>query len=299
MAVLGVIGGASILVLLEGVLHLLGELGELLLHGGDEQRHRCRTGGNDEVLETLGFSHRELCGEHASPRIPQEIEIVVDFEVFEEIVEFGDEERDGPESDIALLFGEMGRHSTADLVVEDDGDFIFGPEVGEGEHVIVDDAWTAMEDDQGTVFLIGEISVDLVPSLGGLTGARDDEVNLASNKALSGHGTQMGRLEGRFVEQSRGISLFYPSSGLFSFLAATRLLDNASVIRFRARWFVEGGIPLESDIHKDFMISSPRFGSWIYVWALVRRDFAVGRRREGVGCDELGLWATDARMEHI
>ena len=146
LGVLGVVGGASILVFLEDVLDLLGELGDLLLQGSDEQPHRCRTGGEDEILETLGFGHRELCGEHASPRIPQEIEIVLDFEVFEEVVEFGDEEGDGPELDVTVLFGEMGRHSAADLVVEDNGDFIFGPEVGEGEHVIVNDAWTSMED---------------------------------------------------------------------------------------------------------------------------------------------------------
>jgi len=37
--VLRIVGGTSILVFLEGVLDLLGELGELLLQRGGEQRH--------------------------------------------------------------------------------------------------------------------------------------------------------------------------------------------------------------------------------------------------------------------
>jgi len=62
-----VIGGAGILVFLESILDLLGELGDLLPQGGDEQRHRGWAGGEDEVLEPLGFGHRELCREHGSP----------------------------------------------------------------------------------------------------------------------------------------------------------------------------------------------------------------------------------------
>lgn len=144
--VLRVVGGTGILVFLEGVLDLLGKLGDFLLLRGDKQRHRCRTRGEDEVLETPGFSQSELCRELGSPRIPYEIEIFPDLEVFEEIVEFVDEELDGPKLDVTVLFGDVGRHSAADLVVENDGNFVFGPEVGKGEHIIVDNAWTPMED---------------------------------------------------------------------------------------------------------------------------------------------------------
>jgi hypothetical protein len=199
--VLWVIGGTSILVFLEGVLDLLGELGELFLLRGHEKRHRGWTGGEDDVLETLGFGHSELCREHSSPRIPQKIEIVLDFEVFEEVVEFGDEELDGPELDVTLLFGDMGRHSAADLVVEDDGDLVLGPEVGEGEHVIVNDTWTSMEDNQGSVFLVGEVTVDLVPGLGSLPGARHDEIDLAGGEAFSGHGSSRGEMVGEFANR--------------------------------------------------------------------------------------------------
>ena len=215
--VLGVVGCSGILVFLEDVLDLLGELGDLLLQGGDKQRHGCRTGGDDEVLETLGFSHRELCREHSSPRVPEEIEVVLDFEVFEEIDEFGDEERDGPELDVTLLFWDVGRHSSADLVVEDDGDLVFGPEVGEGKHVVVNDARTSMKDDQGTVLSVGEVTVYFVPGLGGLAGARDNEINLAGGEAFGGHGTSEGAILGRrgLSSEPRGVSLFLSTLGVF------------------------------------------------------------------------------------
>ena len=125
--VLWVIGGTGILVFIEGVLDLLGEFREFLLRGGDEQRHRGRARAKNEVLETLGFGHSEFGREHGSPRIPQEIEIVLDFEVSEEVVEFVYEELDGPERRVTVLFGKVGRHSAADLVVEDDGDLVFRP----------------------------------------------------------------------------------------------------------------------------------------------------------------------------
>ena len=189
MHVLWVVGGTGVLVFLEGILGILGELGDLLPQGDDEQRHRGWAGGEDEVLETLWFGHGEFCREHSSPRIPQKIEIFLDLEVPEEIIELVDEELDGPELYVTLLFGDMGRHSTADLVVEDDGDLVLGPEIGEGEHVIVDDAWASVEDHQGAMFPVGEVPVDLVPGLGDLPGARHGEVDLASDEAFSGHGS--------------------------------------------------------------------------------------------------------------
>ena len=129
--------------------------------------------------------------------------------MFEEIVEFGDEELDGPELDVTFLLGKMGRHSAADLVVEDDGDLVFGPEVGEGEHVIVNDTRTSMEDDQGSVFFVGEVTVDLVPGLGGLTGTRHDEIDLAGRQTFSGHGTSRGWLGKEGYQANCGVPAFY------------------------------------------------------------------------------------------
>ena len=99
-----IVGCTSILVFLEGFLDLLGELGEFLLPRCHEKFHRCWTGGEDEVLEALWFGCCELCCEHPSPRVTQKIEILVDFEVFEQVVELGDEEVDGPEANVTLLF---------------------------------------------------------------------------------------------------------------------------------------------------------------------------------------------------
>jgi len=134
--------------------------------------------------------------------------------VFEEIVEFGDEELDGPEIGVTVLLGEMGRHPSADLVVEDDRDLVFGPEVGEGEHVIVNDTWTSMEDDQGSALFVGEVTVDLVPGLGGLTGARHGEVDLPGRKTFSGHGTSRVWLRKESYQADRWVPAFYLLSEL-------------------------------------------------------------------------------------
>ena len=54
------------------------------------------------------------------------------------------------------------------------------------------------------MFLTGEVTVDLVPGLSGLAGARDGEIDLAGSEALSRHG---GR--GRVTELSaRSVSHF-------------------------------------------------------------------------------------------
>ncbi len=45
-----------------------------------------------------------------------------------------------------------------------------------------------MEDDQGTVFIVGEVTEDLVPGLRYLAGARDNEIDLASGVVFSRHG---------------------------------------------------------------------------------------------------------------
>ena len=281
--VLGVVGCAGILVFLEDVLNLLGELGDLLFQGGNEQGHGCRTGGDDEVFETLGFSHRELCREHSSPRVPEEIEVVLDFEVFEEVDEFCDKERDGPELDVTLPLGDVGRHSSADLIVEDDGDFVFGPEVGEGEHVIVNDARTSMKDDQGTALSVGEVTVDLVPGLGGLAGARDDKIDLAGSEAFGGHGTSEGVTMGRkeLSSEPRGVSLFYLPSGYF-FRPGRRQANRASAVCCRARHSVERGIPLGAT------------GTGI----LVIRSSQLFSRRQGVRDDDQDS-RTRPRMERI
>jgi len=70
LLVLGVIGGTIVLVFLEDILDLLGELSDLLLLRGYKKRHRGWTGCKDKVLETLGFGHGELGREHSSPRMP-------------------------------------------------------------------------------------------------------------------------------------------------------------------------------------------------------------------------------------
>ena len=193
--VLGVVGCPSVLVFLERVLDLLGKFGEFLLLGDPKKFHRCRTGGKDKVLEALWLGGSKLCCEHGTPRVAQKVEIVVYFEVFEEVVEFGDEELDGPEVTVTVLLWEMGGHPAADLVVEDDRYLGFGPEIGEGEHVVVNNAWTSVKDDKRAVLSVYEIPVDLVPGLGGLLSARDDEIDLSCDEAFDGHDCTVNQLQ--------------------------------------------------------------------------------------------------------
>ena len=61
-----------------------------------------------------------------------------------------------------------------------------------GEHVIVDDTWTSMEDDQGSVFPVGKVSKNLIPGLGGLPSGRHDEIDLTGSEVFSRHDSSRG-----------------------------------------------------------------------------------------------------------
>lgn len=77
--------------------------------------------------------------------------VLLDVEVGEEVVEFGEEELDGPELGIMFLEGQARALAAADLVIENYGDGVGKGEVGEGEEVVVRDAGATVEDDEGVV----------------------------------------------------------------------------------------------------------------------------------------------------
>lgn len=85
--------------------------------------------------------------------------------MLEEALELGDEQLLGPEGRVAVFVGEVGGVAIAKLIVEDDGDGVGGGEVGEGEEVVVHDAWTAVENDEGATSGGLEVTKDLVPGL--------------------------------------------------------------------------------------------------------------------------------------
>ena len=64
------------------------------------------------------------------------------------------------------------------------------------------------------MFSVGEVTVDLVPGLGGLASAGDNEIDFAGSEAFSGHDTSKG-MAGR--GKPRGISLLLSTLGVFLF----------------------------------------------------------------------------------
>jgi hypothetical protein len=64
--------------------------------------------------------------QHAAPGLAQEVVVIVDAEVGEQVVELGEEERDGPELAVALFFWEVRGFAAPELVVEDYGDRVRG-----------------------------------------------------------------------------------------------------------------------------------------------------------------------------
>lgn len=68
----------------------------------------------------------------------------------EQVVEFGEEEGDGPEFLVAVFFLEMRRVTASELVVHYYWDFMRCPEVLNGEDVVVGDSWAAVETDEGS-----------------------------------------------------------------------------------------------------------------------------------------------------
>ena len=88
----------------------------------------------------------------------------MDTEMGEEVVEFGEKEVYGPEISVAVLFGEVGGITAAELVVHYYWDLVRSDEVADGEEVVVWNAWAAMETDERPDAGF-EISEDSVPLL--------------------------------------------------------------------------------------------------------------------------------------
>lgn len=89
-----------------------------------------------------------------------------------------------------FLVGEMRAAAAADLVVEDDWDGVGAGEVGEGEEVVVRDAGTAVEDDEGGCGGGGGCgTVDLVPGFGVFVGGGNGEGDFSfCGSCGGGHG---------------------------------------------------------------------------------------------------------------
>lgn len=112
----------------------------------------------------------------------------------EEVIEFGEEELDGPEPGVVFSGGQVRALAAADLVVEDYGDGVGAGEVGEGQEVVVRDSWTTVEDDEwGGAGGMG--ALDLVPGFGVCVDVWDAEENCSFGNWRGGRGGHGGRDE--------------------------------------------------------------------------------------------------------
>ena len=106
-----------------------------------------------------------------------------DLEVGQEVVELSNEELDRPE--LGRLPLQVAGLTAADLVIEYNWDPTICSETRVGKDIVVGNAWTAVEHDEGR-FAGGEVTEDFVPCLEGL--ALVDKVDLASGYSGGGHG---------------------------------------------------------------------------------------------------------------
>ncbi len=85
----------------------------------DPERHRGGGVRDDEGLEPGRPTDRMFGAQHAAPGLPDEVVAPGDAEMGQEVVEFGEEEVDGPEAGAAVA--QVGRAAVAELVVVHDG----------------------------------------------------------------------------------------------------------------------------------------------------------------------------------
>lgn len=122
-------------------------------------------------------------------------------EVVDEIVELGDEEGEGPEGGVGVLFWEVRGETAAELVVEDYratgvGGWMVGVgvQVDQRGEVLVAGARTAVEGYQGGRGA-GEVAYYFVPGRAGLVGVRGGEGDVARGGFGDGHGVELAVCE--------------------------------------------------------------------------------------------------------
>jgi hypothetical protein len=124
---------------------------------------------------------------HPSPRMPDEGIIVLDPQVYEEVVKLIKPKLIPPERNISIFLWEMSRQTVTDLIVENYGDVMGSSEAGEHLEVVVGNSWSTMERYERTVGAVGEIAYNFVPCLAWLAGRRNVERNFSLKNIGSGH----------------------------------------------------------------------------------------------------------------
>ena len=127
---------AILLVFIQRLLYPLGKAIPQTIARFDPELHRRRAVGDDQPIQSLGLVNSVASAQHAAPRMPKDI-VVGNLEVLEEVIELVEEQLHGPELGIESLFGKMGGEAGAQLIVQDDGNAVFGRQVVDGEQVVM------------------------------------------------------------------------------------------------------------------------------------------------------------------
>lgn len=73
-------------------------------------------------MESLWLSDSVASTKQTAPGLPDDIVVILDPEMLEQVVEFGEEKRDGPEGPISHLLREVSGVADSELVVHYYGD---------------------------------------------------------------------------------------------------------------------------------------------------------------------------------
>ncbi len=99
-------------------------------------------------MEPLWLGNSVASTKQTAPGLPDDIVVILDPKVLEQVVEFGEEERDGPEGPISHLLWEVSGLADPELIVHDYGDGVRDCQEAHRADVVVGCSWSAMETDK-------------------------------------------------------------------------------------------------------------------------------------------------------
>jgi hypothetical protein len=153
--------GGVLKAVLHALLHPFGHLHDVL-HSNIPVRRDIADGIRKyRALKASGRTADKVLGEHlGAPRVSEYVEIVLDVEVPEKIDQLVHHEVDRPER--CWLVGGARRAAVTELVLQNHG--AVHPKVHDRRHVVVSEAWSAVQDDERPFGPASESTSELVPS---------------------------------------------------------------------------------------------------------------------------------------
>jgi hypothetical protein len=123
----------------------------------------------DEPLKSRWLASGEFDSETAAPTLAEDMVAmasIVEAKTTYQVVQFVDKEAGLPKGSITSRLAEMCGFRAADLIVENDGNFVMRPKVTKGLDILMARSRTAMQDNYGR--RLEMISIDLVVCFAGL-----------------------------------------------------------------------------------------------------------------------------------